>query len=182
MYTPTIDTDIPFADYPVKFSDLKGRVDAAIASLAELDVQVEVSDADAAKARVLFTSDKRPTDEELADPETVVHLKALLTAYDMAVVKSAVQLRNFVTNKLLRETDNSSASIRIRALELLGKISDVGLFTDKTEITLRHRPTAELEQMLREKLERVVEGSAETIPPHPVAEREIRLDINTLDA
>jgi len=48
--------------------------------------------------------------------------------------------------------------IRIKALELLGKVSDVGLFTDKTEITLRHRPTEELEQMLRERLTRVIEG------------------------
>jgi hypothetical protein len=41
---------------------------------------------------------------------------------------------------------------------MLGKISDVGLFTDKTEITMRHRPTEELEQLLRERLTRVVEA------------------------
>jgi hypothetical protein len=43
---------------------------------------------------------------------------------------------------------------------MLGKISDVGLFTDKTEITMRHRPTEELEQLLRERLTRVVESEA----------------------
>jgi len=34
----------------------------------------------------------------------------------------------------------------------------VGLFTDKTEITMRHRPTEELEQLLRERLTKVIEG------------------------
>jgi hypothetical protein len=50
----------------------------------------------------------------------------------------------------------------MKSLELLGKISDVGLFTDKTEITMRHRPTEELEQLLRERLTRVIEG--EVVP------------------
>jgi hypothetical protein len=52
---------------------------------------------------------------------------------------------------------------------LLGKVSDVGLFTDKTEITMRHRPTEELEQLLRERLTRVIEGevtpTVRTTPP-----------------
>jgi hypothetical protein len=47
---------------------------------------------------------------------------------------------------------------------MLGKISDVGLFTDKTEITMRHRPTEELEQMLRERLTKVIEGEVTEAP------------------
>ena len=48
---------------------------------------------------------------------------------------------------------------------MLGKISDVGLFTDKTEITMRHRPTEELEQMLRERLTKVIEADTYVLPP-----------------
>jgi len=62
------------------------------------------------------------------------------------------------------ETQHPDAKIRIKSLELLGKISDVGLFTDKTEITMRHKPTEELEQLLRERLTRVIEGEAVDIP------------------
>jgi hypothetical protein len=78
------------------------------------------------------------------------------------VVKSAAQLRTYVTNKLLVESDNADPRIRMRSLELLGKISDVGLFTDKTEVTMRHRPTEELEQLLRERLTRVIEAEPTT--------------------
>jgi hypothetical protein len=45
----------------------------------------------------------------------------------------------------------------MKALELLGKISDVGLFTDKSEVTYRHRPTEELERLLKERLAKVLE-------------------------
>jgi hypothetical protein len=71
-------------------------------------------------------------------------------------VESAAQIRTFVTNRLLLETESPDPRIRLRALEMLGKISDVGLFTEKTEVTMRHRPTEELEQLLRERLTRVI--------------------------
>ena len=177
LYTPPIDYDIPFADYPPRFEDARDRVQAAMNALTLLDVQVEVTDADADKARDMFMSNKAPTDEQLSAPETVVHLHAMLTAYDHMVIKSAAQLRTYITNKLLEETANPTASIRIKALELLGKISDIGLFTEKTEVTLRHRPTAELEQMLREKLERVINASADTIPTPAELEEPVDLDI-----
>jgi hypothetical protein len=50
----------------------------------------------------------------------------------------------------------------------------VGLFTDKTEITMRHRPTEELEQMLRERLTRVIEG--EVVPNGTAHLPEISVD------
>ena len=62
------------------------------------------------------------------------------------------------------ESENADPRIRIKSLEMLGKISDVGLFTDKTEITMRHRPTEELEQMLRERLTKVIEGEVTEAP------------------
>jgi hypothetical protein len=98
----------------------------------------------------------------------------LLNEYDKVVVKSASQIRTYVTNKLIAETANPDPRIRMKSLELLGKISDVGLFTDKTEITMRHRPTEELEQMLRERLTRVIEG--EVVPNTPTHLPEISVD------
>jgi hypothetical protein len=41
-------------------------------------------------------------------------------------------------------------------LELLGKISDVGLFTEKTEITITHQTTDDLKANLRAKLAKLV--------------------------
>jgi len=165
MHTPVIDTDIPLVAFPPTFSDLQDRVNAAFASLATLQYDVEVSDADIADARDIITGAVKPTEVMLSSPGTIVHLKAILSEYDKTVVESAAQIRTFVTNKLLLETESPDPRIRIKALELLGKISDVGLFTDKSEITMRHRPTEELEQLLRERLTKTID--AEVLMPAP---------------
>ena len=61
-----------------------------------------------------------------------------------------------VTNKLILETDNPDPRVRIRALELLGKISDVGLFAEKSEVTVTHQSTEDLRLKLRSKLAKLV--------------------------
>lgn len=147
-----IDTDIPFADYPPTFDDLRARVEAMFASVAEISDSVEVTDEDIGRAHTLLTGSATPTAVTLSSPGTVVHLKAILDEYDKVVVQSAAQLRTYVTNKLIEDSVNPDPRIRLRCYELLGKISDVGLFTDKSEVTMRHRPTEELEQLLRERL------------------------------
>ena len=157
MQFPVLDTDIPYAEYPPTFEDLQTRIAAAFNSLAEIADEVDVTDADIAAAHAIFTGNKRPTDTLLSSPGTVVHIKALLDEYDKVVIQSAAQLRTYVTNKLIVDSANPDPRVRLKCYELLGKISDVGLFTDKTEVTMRHRPTEELEQLLRERLMRTID-------------------------
>ena len=180
MNTPQIDTDIPLADFPPTFEDLQDRVNAAFAALTELECDVDVTDDDIQAARDLATGAQRPTEVLLSSPGTVVHLKAILDEYDKAVVQSGAQIRTFVTNKLLMETTSMDPRIRIKALELLGKISDVGLFTEKTEITMRHRPTEELEQLLRERLTKTIEGSEFSLPPRVDPAQPLPIDVEDI--
>lgn len=160
MQFPHVDADIPFADYPPTFADLKARVDAMFASLSEIADEVDVTDEDIHAARGVFTGVQNPTPVVLSSPGTVVHLKALLDEYDKIVVHSAAQLRLYVTNRLIADSAHPDPRVRLRCYELLGKISDVGLFTDKTEVTMRHRPTEELEQLLRERLMKTLDAEA----------------------
>jgi hypothetical protein len=105
----------------------------------------------------------------LTTPASVMHLAALLRDYDHQLVDDAVQLRRFVTNKLIEETNKENASNRIKALELLGKISDVGLFSEKTEITVKNASVEDLQDQIRSKLmkiiskSKVIDGSFEVI-------------------
>jgi hypothetical protein len=91
-----------------------------------------------------------------ATPAAVRLTKNILDEYAHAVVERAVQLRHLVTNKLILDSDNADGKIRIRALELLGKISDVGLFTERSEVVVTHQSSSELEERLREKLRRLM--------------------------
>ena len=184
MYTPVIDYDIPLADYSPTFESLETRVAAAMAALVDtnnLPAPNEIDEKDKHKAREVFLGNELASDQDLASPGMVVYLQSLLSEYDTVVVKSAQQMRTYVTNNLLKETANPDPRIRMKSLELLGKISDVGLFTDKTEITMRHRPTEELEQMLRERLTKVLEAEVVDNTKKP-ALSQVKIDISDVDA
>jgi len=174
MFTPTIEFDTPLADFSPTFESLEDRVSAALQSLIDIGHLPEPTERDRRVGRAAIAGNKI-SDEDLSRPEVVVHIAAMLDEYDKTVVKSAAQMRTFVTNKLILETENPDPRIRLKSLELLGKISDVGLFTDKTEITLRHRPTEELEQMLRERLTKVIEGEVFEVNDSPIAQKQLDL-------
>ena len=89
-------------------------------------------------------------------PATLLLTDRILKDFGHSVVKSASQVRHLVTNKLIEETENPDPRIRIRALELLGKVSDVGLFAEKSEVTITHQTSDDLKDKLREKLSRLV--------------------------
>ena len=88
---------------------------------------------------------------------SVMHLKSILSEYDQVVVNSAVQIRTYVTNKLIEETTHPDPKIRIRALELLGKVGDVGLFIERSEITVKHKTTLELEASIKGRISKLLE-------------------------
>ena len=85
----------------------------------------------------------------------------ILKEFGRSVVESSKQIRDLVTNKLLIESENPDPRVRIRALELLGKISDVGLFSEKSEITVTHQSTDDLREKLRQKLAKLVNPEEE---------------------
>jgi hypothetical protein len=72
---------------------------------------------------------------ELKVPESIRHTMAMLTAYDWEFVNEAKRLRGFVVGRLVEEAEKAGkAGDRIKALTALGKVTEVGLFTDKIEV------------------------------------------------
>jgi len=53
---------------------------------------------------------------------------------------------------LVEETKNPSANIRLKALWLLGKVTEIGLFTDKIEVKKETLTDNELDQRIKDKL------------------------------
>jgi hypothetical protein len=89
-------------------------------------------------------------------PATLALTDTILKNYAHSVVESAGQIRHLVTNKLIEETENPDPRVRIRALELLGKFADVGLFADRTEVTVTHQTTDDIKDRLRQKLSKLI--------------------------
>ena len=68
---------------------------------------------------------------QLEKPETIAHLETMLDEFGWQVVTHAGQVRHLVTNKLLALSEHPDPKIQLRAVELLGKIADVGMFVDQ---------------------------------------------------
>lgn len=90
-------------------------------------------------------------------PSGAIYVQSILHQYDHEAVASAQQLRTYITNKLVIETECVDPRVRLKALELLGKITDVGLFTERSEVTVNQRSTQELSDTLKEKLKRLIQ-------------------------
>jgi hypothetical protein len=127
------------------------------------DDEITVEPEDEVRAQQIFEEARTPTKYERTLPGVMLKLEALLTEYDHSIIHDAQQMRNYVTNRLLEETSDPDPKIRLRAYELLGKISDVGLFAERKEITIKNQSTEELTDLLRAKLTRLIDGEAEEI-------------------
>ena len=154
--------------------DLKDRMESAANTAKELskhglEVEPTKEDKDVAAKLVVAYADnpvktsKKVTPKRVAalTPASLILTNSILQEFGRSVVESSVQIRHLVTNKLLLETDNPDPRVRIRALELLGKISDVGLFAEKSEVTITHQSTDDLREKLRSKLAKLVNPEEE---------------------
>lgn len=148
---------VPITPLPALSERERIRV-AAITAIAEIQLgaEVEVTEEDRNLARQIMMDGRRVTKAELAKPAVILHLEALLESYDYDVVQDAKRLRAYVTNRLLEESNNPDPKIRLRALENLGKISDVGLFVERRELVVSQKSEQELEAELKERLSQLL--------------------------
>jgi hypothetical protein len=68
----------------------------------------------------------------------------------------------------------------MKALELLGKMSDVGLFTERSEVTITNKSTDELESTLKSKLKRLIaveSGVSDAVVMVPEPEQVGKIDV-----
>ena len=89
---------------------------------------------------------------ELKTPEAVRHLTGMLAAYDWEFVQQAKEIRGYAVAQLIEETKSPNANIRLKALGLLGKVTEVGLFTDKIEVKKTELTDTEIDAKIKEKL------------------------------
>ena len=85
-------------------------------------------------------------------PEEIKAAVGMVTAYQWKFVEQAEELRSMSVAKIVKETDHPDARIRLKALELLGKVTEVALFTDRIAIKNEDVTDEELDARIKEKL------------------------------
>jgi hypothetical protein len=188
---PTGDVPLPkdFGDEVGASLQENARIAASTAALmAELDMPFEMTEEDEKLAHDLFKqvdAKKRKTTPDQYNPASLyqgnvaLKLSALLNEYDQRVVLDATQARTYITNRLLEISSCGDARYELKAIELLGKLSDVGAFTEKSEVTITHRTSDDLKSAIADKINRLLAAQAantiDITPEHNSLEAELGL-------
>jgi len=166
----------PVADVPLPFdlSDEQPKTHADAISVAvntadligQLGGSIDFTSDDLAKATNLISGTKKtgaPTHVKLSGEAAAA--SAVIKRFDFQAFSDAQQARNFVTNKLIQIADCGDTKLELKALELLGKHSDVGLFTERSEITVHHTTSQSLENSIKERIKRLLHSDVTDITP-----------------
>jgi HEAT repeat protein len=145
--TTTIDAKVKTAEW-LKDLELEDE---------EIETKAEAEAARKSFASLVTGQPAGNTQQALANlktPAAVQHLVGMLTAYDWAFVEQARELRGYAVAQILEEVKHPDAKVRLKALQMLGNVTEVALFTERVEVKKTEMSDVELESRIKEKLNR----------------------------
>lgn len=164
---PNLDKPIPVLAQPQNGRDLHERAKIAgntALLLRELGIEENITPEEAEKAKEMFAKmedaskkNTEPTSEEKALKNVGVALKlgGYISEYEKQIVADKIQVRTVVVNRLMEISQDEDNKTALKALELLGKASD--LFTERSEITITHKTSDELKAAIKERIAQLMQ-------------------------
>jgi hypothetical protein len=166
---PTAEHPLPFDmsdEQPKTHKDALAVAVNTADLLNELGGSIDYSNDDLEKAQKLILGQEKPNaPRHISSPTQATAAHALIKRFDFTAFADALQARNFITNKLISIADCGDPKLELKALELLGKHSDVGLFTERSEITIHHTTSETLERSIKDRIKRLLHSDAVDITP-----------------
>jgi hypothetical protein len=143
---------------------------AVAGNTAELQVDLgaplEVDERTASQEKTLIEQAiKNRKTKALTNPNTAFAAAAFLRTYGQQLALDAAQARSAITNKLMEIANCGDPRYELKALELLGKHSDIGLFTERSEITINYKNPEDLEHAIKERVKRLLNADIIDITP-----------------
>ena len=167
---PNLDKEIPTSAQPQVGDTLEQRAKIAAntaLTLRELGMDDDPTPEEQEAARQMFekmqpAEDKRTRAEPeekkaLATPGIAMALSGYINHYEKQIVADKVQVRTIVVNRLMEISQDDDNKVALKALELLGKASD--LFTDRSEITITHQTSDELKAAIKERITQLMQAT-----------------------
>ena len=175
---PTRDHKVPYSLDDEKPKTLIEEIEVA-GSTAELQVEMgaplELPDkADQEKLANLIKDAKRNVagkgngntlSPALTKTNTAYATASFLRNYGQMLAFDAAQARAAITHKLMEIADCGDIKYELKALELLGKHSDIGLFTERSEITINYNTPEALETAIKERIKRLLNADVIDVTP-----------------
>ena len=173
---PTKAHKVPYSLDDEKPKTLIEEIEVA-GSTAELQVEMgaplELPDkADQEKLKNLIKDAKRGAigrggtiNPALTKTNTAYTTASFLRNYGQMMAFDAAQARAAITTKLMEIADCGVTKYELKALELLGKHSDIGLFTERSEITINYNTPESLENAIKERVKRLLNADIIDVTP-----------------
>lgn len=166
---PTADHPLPYsldAEKPATFLEEMAVAGSTAELQMELGAELELDPIDAERqTRLIAEAIKNKKSSELKTPNTAFAAAAFLRTYGQQLALDVASLRAAVTNKLMEIADCGDPRYELKALELLGKHSDVGLFTERSEITVNYKDPEDLEKAIKERVKRLLNATVVDVVP-----------------
>ncbi len=150
VITPEVGVPLPLDTTPEEIIDFRKKAHVLFNTVQDMvnkGLEVEITPEDKAASHAAAASGKLPPSTKVT-PGTIINLEAILNEWDEEVLDVARRLRNYVTNKLIMESVDPDPKQRMKALENLGKIASVGLFSERIDINVAHRSVQDIEKDL----------------------------------
>jgi hypothetical protein len=103
-------------------------------------------------------------------PEEIKAAVGMVTAYQWKFVEQAEELRSMAVSHIVKEIQHPDARIRLKALEMLGKVTEVALFTDRIAVKSEDVTDEELDARIKEKLGRYM-GAVDVVDVEELPEK-----------
>ena len=172
---PTDAHKVPYSLDDEKPKTLIEEIEVA-GSTAELQVEMgaplELPDkADQEKLKNLIKAAKQnigrgnTISPALTQTNTAYATASFLRNYGQMLAFDAAQARAAITHKLMEIADCGEIKYELKALELLGKHSDIGLFTERSEITINYTNPESLENAIKERVKRLLNADIIDVTP-----------------
>lgn len=157
---PTTEHPIPFDlsdEQPKTHADAVAVAVNTVDLINQLGGSIDFDNEDLHKAKSLITGEgKTKIPKHVTSTAEAAAAHHLIRRFDFNAFADALQARNYITNKLIALTDCGDPKLELKALELLGKHSDIGLFTERSEITVHHTTSTALENSIKERVKRLL--------------------------
>jgi hypothetical protein len=167
--TPTKDHPVPFDVEPDQTDNFYEEMAVAASTaemLEELGAPLEVDPVTLDREKALIDAvAKRQQAEPLKNYSTALASSAFLKTYGQNLAFDVGQTRAALTNKLLEIANCGETKYELKAIELLGKHIDIGLFTERSEITINYNSPDALEAAIKERVKRLLNADVIDITP-----------------
>lgn len=91
----------------------------------------------------------------LRTPESVRKVVGMLSAYEWSFVEHAQNIRSYIVAGLMEETKHQKPEVRLKAYKMLGEVTEVALFTQRTEVVTKNLSDEQIEDEINKRLERL---------------------------